>query len=340
MRFTPAFCPNRACAYNKTPPGCFAHRHGAYHCASLKRTVARFKCTGCRKTFSWATFRFSYRQKKPHLDAPLMRLLCSGVSLRGAARLLECNPKTVPRKMARLAAHSRRLHQALLARQSLSGQFQLDELETFEANRFQPVSVPVLIEKHTYFVLATATAPLRRKGRMTPTQKKKRTEHEALHGKRPTGSDAAVKRCLAALSRHAGRPVVLESDRKISYGTLARRLLAPELLHLTHDSRARRDRANPLFPINHTNAMLRYCLARLRRRSWCVSRQRIWLQMALDMYAGWFNYCRGITIKTKVSPAQALGLAGRRLNVTEWLSWRQNWHNAGRILPDGIQPPH
>ena len=337
MRFTPPFCPNRACLYNKTPIAGFAWSHGRYHSACLNRSVPRFVCSGCRRTFSLATFRFSYRQKKPLVDASLMNLLCNGVSLRGAARLLDINRKTVFAKLSRIARHSRRLHHARLAAHNISGTFQLDEMETFETNRYKPVSVPVLIEKRSYFVVATATAPLRRKGRMTPAQIKKRAQLELIHGRRRSGSDAAVTRCLAALARHAQRPVVLESDRKPSYGALCRRLLHKQVLHLTHDSRARRDRANPLFPINHTNAMLRYCLARLRRRSWCVTRVRAWLQHALDLYSAWFNYCRGITIKTRISPAQALGLASRKLKTTEWLSWRQDWHNAGRILHSALR---
>lgn len=337
MRFVPPFCPNRKCPLNRAPIAGFARSHGWFYSRALGRTIPRFRCRACRRTFSYSTFRFSYRQKKPHLDATVMRVLCSGVSLRGAARLLEVNRKTVPRKLARVGRHSRRLHRVLLGRRALGGEFQLDELETFESNRFQPVTVPVLIEKNSYFVVATDTAPLRRKGRMTSRQKKMRTEHEALHGRRPTDSDAAVRRCLSLLGTHATRPVVLESDRKPSYGRIGVRLLGCDFTHRTHDSRARRDYRNPLFPINHTNAMLRYCLARLKRRTWCVTRVRRWLQQALDMYAGWFNYCRGITNKTKVSPAQAMGLAERRLRTTEWLSWRQDWDNAGRMLPDGIR---
>ena len=337
MRFVPPFCPNRACCFNKSPTAHFAWAHGRYHCASLNRSVPRFLCSGCRRTFSRATFRFSYRQKKPLVDAPLMNMLCSGVSLRGAARLLDINRKTVFRKLSRIARHSRRLHQTRLASHTISGTFQLDELETFETNRYSPLSVPVLIEKHSYFVVSTATAPIRRKGRMTAAQSAKRAQLERLHGRRRSGSDAAVARCLASLARHASRPVRLESDRKPAYGAICRQLLREQVHHFTHDSRARRDRANPLFPINHTNAMLRYCLARLRRRSWCVTRLRAWLQLALDLYAAWFNYCRGITIKTPISPAQALGLASRKLKTTEWLSWRQDWHNAGRLIHHALR---
>jgi len=333
MRFVPPFCPLERCLFNRTAPRGFASPHGFYYSRARGRVIARFRCSACRATFSYATFRFSYRQKKPHLDAMVMRVLCSGVSLRGTARLLGINRKTVFRKLRRVSAHSSSLHRVALASGKLVGVFQLDELESFESNRFQPVTVPVLIEKRTHFVVATDTAPLRRKGRMTLRQKQMRTRHEAAYGRRPSDSDTAVKRCLAQLASAAGGHVVLESDRKPSYGRIAKELFGRGVSLQTHDSRRRRDRSNPLFAINHTNAMLRYCLARLRRRTWCVSRLRAWLQHALNMYAAWFNYCRGITNRTKVSPAEALGLAQERMRESEWLSWRQDWHNAGRILP-------
>jgi len=333
MSFTPPFCPRRGCPSHVHPVPGFARPHGSYRSSHHARPIRRFRCRSCRLTFSLMTFRYAYRQKKPHLDARLLQLLCNGVSLRAAARLLAINPKTVSRKLARLGRHAQHQQRAVIQRHGLRGHFQLDEMETFETNRFQPLTVPLLIEKHSYFIASLATAPLRRRGRMTPLQKARRAAFEKSHGRRPSHSDLSVRRCLATLARHADGPVPLDSDRKPSYHRIAWRLLGRRLLHSTFDSQRRRDRANPLFPINHTNAMARYGLARLRRRTWCVSKRRHWLELALHAWAGWFNFCRGVTINTNVSPAQALGLASRRLQVHEWLRWRHDEHLAGRLLP-------
>ena len=119
MQFVPRFCPNPTCLFHVDPPANFARRHGRYYCLARGGPVFRYRCTGCRRTFSFATFRYSYRQKKPHVDATLLRLLCSGVSLRGAARLLGLNRKTVVVKLHRLARHGLRLHHALIGRSSL-----------------------------------------------------------------------------------------------------------------------------------------------------------------------------------------------------------------------------
>ena len=89
-------------------------------------------------------------------------------------------------------------------------------------------------------------------------------------------ASAIVVFFLAPLQRVVGprRPVVLDSDRKPLYGRLGNALFPGRLVWRRHDAAARRDRANPLFPINHTNARLRHFLSRLRRRTWCGSRCR------------------------------------------------------------------
>jgi len=305
MPFSPPFCPRRTCRFNHTRRAGFARRHGRYRSSSHRLPVVRYRCMACRATFSVMTFRYAYRQKKPHVDAVLLQLVCSGVSLRGAARLLGVNRKTITRKLLRIGRHCRRQQHAVVERGRLRGHFQLDELETFESNRYQPVTAAPLIEKHSYFLAGLATAPLRRRGRMSPRQKAVRAAHERLHGRRPSRSDTAVRRCLAVLSRHTTGPLALDSDRKPSYGRIGRNLLGTRLRHHTFSATARRDHVNPLCAINHTHAMVRYCLARLRRRTWCVTRRRRCLELALHAYAGWFNFCRGITIKTGTSPAQS-----------------------------------
>jgi len=96
---------------------------------------------------------------------------------------------------------------------------------------------------------------------------------------------------------------------------------------------ARRDGGNPLFPINHTNARLRHFLARLRRRTWCVTKKRTWLQAHLHIAALWSNFCRGITNRTRTTPAQGLRLAPRRYRSEEVLGWRQDWGPLSPPLP-------
>jgi hypothetical protein len=287
--------------------------------------VQRFRCRLCGRRFSRQSFRADRQHKKPHLNAAFLQLMVSGVALRQAARILRVARRTIEHRFAWLAAHAAAFHAH--RRVGLEGPFMLDELETFEANRYQPVTVPVLIQPRGLFLVAAEVAPLRRKGRMTPRQRRRRAAHEARHGRRPSHGAGAVGRVLATLraSVAAAGPVVLHSDHKGLYGSLGVRVFGARFLWRPHAASGRRDRANPLFPINHTNARLRHFLARLRRRSWCVSKRRARLRQHLQIAALWMNYCRGITNRTGTTPAQALGLAARRYREEEVLAWREDW---------------
>jgi IS1 family transposase len=288
--------------------------------------VQRFRCRVCGRRFSRQSFRADRHQKKPYLNAPCLRLLVACVALRQAARVLGVARRTVERRFVWLAGHAGRFQDNRLAGARLTGPFMLDELESFEANRYQPVTVPVLIEPRSFFLLASAVGPLRRKGRMTPDQHRRRAEHEARHGRRPTHSSLAVRQVLERLRRCTDRrtAVVLLSDHKPLYGQLGRRMLGPRFVWKPRSATARRDRSNPLFPVNHTNARLRHFLARLRRRSWCISKTQEGLRQHLQIAALWMNWCRGITNRTGITPGQALGLAPRRYREEEVLAWRED----------------
>lgn len=323
--FVPPRCPYPACSTPLDPAAPFFHRDGLYHPRCRAHPVQRFRCRVCRRRFSRQSFRADRNQKKPHLNAAFLRLMLACVALRQAARVLGVARRTVERRFLWLARHAAQFHANRLA--ALEGPFMLDELETFEGNRYQPVTVPVLIEPRSLFLIASAAGPLRRKGRMTPTQRRLRAEHEARHGRRPSHSAAAVRAVLRRLRPCVGsfRPVVLHSDHKPLYERLGRRLFGGRFTWVPHSASARRDRCNPLFPINHTNARLRHFLARLRRRSWCVSKRRLRLQQHLQIATLWMNYCRPITNRTGTTPAQALGLSPRRWREEEVLAWREDW---------------
>jgi hypothetical protein len=246
------------------------------------------------------------------------------VGQRQTATVLRVARRTVERRFVWLGRHARMYHENRLEDARLSGPFQLDELETFESNRFQPLTVPILIDRSTLFVVASEVGSLRRKGRLTKRQRERRDVHEARYGRRPSESARVVRSVLGRLRPIVSGPVVLDSDRKPSYQRIGRQLFARRFVGRTHDAKRRRDETNPLFPINHTNARLRHFLSRLRRRSWCVSKKAARLKDHLDIGTVWINYARGITNRTKTTPAQALEVATRPYRVEEILSWRQD----------------
>ena len=325
--FQPPCCPYPDCRFHLAPRPAFCIRDGRYFPLCRNHHVQRFRCRGCDRSFSRQTFRADYRQKKPSINASFLRLMVSCVGQRQTAQVLQVARRTVEHRFRWLGRHAEAFHRNRLAESSLVGPFQLDEFESFESNRYQPLTVPVLIDRRSFFIVASAVGPLRRKGRMTVMQRRRRAEHERLHGRRPSLSAGTVRAVLRPLRELVPFPteVVLDSDHKPLYGQLGRALFGGRFRWRRHDASAHRDRSNPLFPINHTEARLRHFLSRLRRRTWCVSKKGKELQAHLSIAAVWSNYVRGITNRTRRTPAQALGVAPRAYRAEEILAWRQDW---------------
>ncbi|MEM6674162.1 MAG: hypothetical protein AAF726_15055, partial [Planctomycetota bacterium] len=65
--FEPPRCPHTDCAFHRAPIKRFYVHHGSYKARVHTAPIPRYRCRGCRRTFSRQTFRLSYRDRKPHL---------------------------------------------------------------------------------------------------------------------------------------------------------------------------------------------------------------------------------------------------------------------------------
>lgn len=330
MRYTPPRCPYAACSAHTSRP--FRHVYwGRFRRACDGRIVPRFRCLECGRTFSTQTFRLDWRLQRPRLHLDLWAHLISKVTHRQAARMLGCTRKSVAHRLDLLGAHCRDFHAYRLAqlaqRGGLAGQFQLDELETYEhSRRLQPLTVPVLIHRKSYFVVDVAVAPLPCRGPLSPRYAAQKLERETLHGKRRSGSRRAVEACLEALerTRRNGRELVLETDKKHEYVRSIQRVLGEDTAHVRTSSKNRRDYGNPLFPINHSLAMLRDGVSRLVRRTWAASKQGLRLTHHLWIWVCWRNYVRGVTNRARhTTPAMIVGAAERAVRKDELLGLRR-----------------
>ncbi|HKX45120.1 MAG TPA: hypothetical protein VJP77_00250 [Planctomycetota bacterium] len=333
MQFHPPRCPYAGCPANDggAPfPWC---RFGRYRRRCDGREVPRFRCLTCRRTFSTQSFRVDHRLRKPWLDTTLLQHFVSKVTLRQSSRVLGVRLETVTRRHRRYGVHCRLLHAALLERGrahgGLPGRFQLDELETYETDRrLRPVTVPVLVEASTGFVVSVSTAPLPSRGGLRPRDRVRRRLLEARVGRRRSGSRLAVERCLGQLvaARPKGAPIEITTDRKAAYPGSVRRLLGRRARHLRVSSKVRRDERNPLFRVNLTLAMLRDGVSRLVRRTWAAAKLRERLEDHLWIWVAWRNYGRRATTREARSPAQLLEVVRRRVPGAELLRWHGRFH--------------
>lgn len=328
--FKPPRCPSRPCPSFQLNAPFLWQRKGVYRRKCDGQVVQRFKCLTCHLGFSSQTFRVDYRLHKPKLHFAVFDAFVSKVTQRQTARTLECTRKTVRQRLLLLARESKAFQTEVLKRarstRGLPGDFQLDELETFEhSRRLAPVTMPVLIELHSFFVVHVAVGTLPARGNLRPADLEKKAAREAANGPRLNESRAAVDSCFKVLGDHVARDrhVYVSTDKKSSYaGVLAERMPGT-YTHARHSSTAARTRYNPLFPINQTLAMLRDGLSRLVRRSWGVSKQRAWLELHAWIWIAYRNYIRGITNKSRWrTPAEVLGVVTRRFNKRTFFEWR------------------
>jgi hypothetical protein len=299
--------------------------------------VPRFRCRACGRGFSRQTFRCDYRDHRPDLNVPLFVSLASGLGLRQSARNLGLSPRCCELKARKLGRHLWRLNLNLRGPLPAGSRLQFDEFETYEGRRnSRPLSVPILLERDSRFVIWAESAPIRPHGRMSAARERAIAEDECRFGPRQDRSERAIKRVLrrgAALAAGLER-VELETDEKLTYPRLAREAFGAERLeHRTTNSQVARMTWNPLFPVNHTEAMVRDLMGRLRRESWLVSKKRRYLDLALHVFIAYRNYVRRRFNFCEESAAQTLGFVKRRLRPGELLSWRQDWGLARSMHP-------
>jgi hypothetical protein len=206
--------------------------------------------------------------------------------------------------------------------------FALDEQETFEHDRLKkPVTVPVLIEKQSYFVVdarAGAMAARGRKGRKSKRDTVLLAEFPGLERRR-SESRQEVKAAFERLREFAPKdgPVWVATDEKQSYATILHEIFGERLRHGTTPATRRRDPSNPLFRINHTLAMTRDGVSRLVRRTWAAAKLRQWLAGQLAIWICYRNYVRDRTNKDhRLTPAMALGVLTEQWSVPRLLEWR------------------
>ena len=327
--FQPSRCPYRSCSQHARPDPDFYVRNGTYLPKCRAHRVQRYRCRACRRTFSRQTFRFDFRDNKPHLNARLFNLITSGVGIRQSARTLGLTLRCTELKLRKIGRHLRRLNLNLQGQLSSDAKLHFDELESYEGQRnARPLTVPVLIESETRFIIWAESAPIRPRGTMTKKRLKAIAKAEERHGVRKDQSRRSTRRTLvrgAKLAKMAST-VTLKTDEKLTYTSIAKSVFGKKrLTHLKTNSKLARETWNPLFPINSEEAIMRDLMGRLRRESWLVSKMRRYLDLALHVHAAYRNLVRRRFNRDEKSPAQLLGFLPRRLTPTELLSWRQDW---------------
>jgi len=328
MPFEPPRCPNVLCEKHQQPTAGFWRRRGFYRASCRDEPVQRFVCATCKHSFSRQTFRHDYRDRRPRLNEMFWLLLASGMGLRQLGRVLGLNIRSVVEKKRKMARTCGLLHDNLCPSLPMARTFLLDEEETYEGASIRPLTMPVLIEKDTWFVVATAVGSIRRLAVPGSARRKRQDRDEQKNGIRPDESKACVQQVLTELARKVpAGGITLRSDQKATYGTIASEVFGERVKHETTAGTRIRTTHNPLFPINTTMAMTRDNISRLRRRSWLVTKKAACLADHLAIFTVYRNYVRRRFNHDQEAqtPAKILQLVPRNLHPHEVLAWRQDW---------------
>ena len=324
----PPACPYFDCRFHRAAPPDFWRPYGIYRSKGYPGGVRRFRCTHCFRTFSIRRFSVEFRLHKPRYTAFAIHELASAVSLRQAARAGVFCRESLERRLDRYGRHALLLlDRVTKSERPLSGRFLLDEAESFEGSRRErPVTIPILVHGKSRFLLALAV------GTLPP-------RHRRAGCRRRNESAAAVRRCLRRLVRIAARGSSLLTDRKPSYAKILR-ALDPEgkLRHFTISSKRKRGVTSALFDVNHTLAMARDGIAKLRRQSWNHAKKRKRLLLHTALYALWRNFRRPRFNRDRtVTPAMYAGISDHRWTMRELVRWRLDL-GAASISP--LRPRH
>ena len=319
----PPFCPNPNCKHHSgLHPDWPYKRIGYYTRRAAPNRIRRFLCLACRRSFSCQTFSPDYWLKRPDILPQLMTKTCGGMANRQIARDLQVSPTTIDRQLERLGRHCLLFHCQQVDGMSPPGDITIDGFESFELSQYFPFHFHLAVDNDSSVVRSFTDSPLRRKGRMTAYQKRRRQELETRHGRPdPRAVRKDVRELLEIVTRGADRMIIRSDDHR-SYPP-AMQGLRCQITHLVTSSRERRDRRNPLFEINRLDLFIRHSSGGHRRETIAWPKRRNASALRLAIFVVWRNWvnrrwqkrCRG-------TPAMAAGWCERVLTVEEILRAR------------------
>lgn len=301
---TPVFCPNLHCRHHhddRSPTRETWWVPVGSHMTKVVGRVQRFQCRSCGKTFSTRTFELDYYAKKSIPYREIFDRLPAGASVSALARGLRCSVASAQNRLDRLARNCIAFHESLLRGHTLAEDLVADGFESFDRSQFFPNNVNLLVGKDSQTLYASTHVTLRRKGRMTPSQRRRRARYEETWkapGKGVETSFAQLLTVIPALWDPARKPtLVLSTDEHRAYprsiarvGDLTIHAATGSFVHRTYSSKASRTTDNPLFPVNYFDRELRKDLPAYHRESTCFCRNVANGRLRFAVYQAWHNY--------------------------------------------------
>ena len=319
----PPHCPNPNCKYHNGSTDTWRYkRKGWYTRLARPKRIQRYTCLNCGRTFSSQTFSTTYWQRIPTLDSKIFMMTVGCMANRQIARALDVAPSTVDRHLSRLGRHCMLFHAKMMEGAVASSTLVIDGFETFELSQYFPFHHNVAVEVDTGFFLHHTDSPLRRKGRMTDHQKKRRTELEEQYGRPdPQAVRKGITELLEVVTRDRTE-ITIRSDEHRSYPPAIGKLDCAVRHEMTL-SKDHRDKRNPLWEVNLLDLLIRHGTAAHKRETIAWPKRRQGSAERLTILQVWRNVIKRRWEKgPPESPAMLKGLTDRLLTVRGVLGGR------------------
>jgi hypothetical protein len=273
------------------PAGCRTKivRWGSYFRQDDRTRIPRYRCCGCKRCFSDATFDLWFRHKKRQFNLRIAISLVAGYSQRRLAFDLQLNRKTVVRKF-RLYGKLAISALPIINRHKRISNMEFDDMESFIHTKCKPSSITIAVEYKTRRILGMRVSQMPAKGRLAKIARKK---YGFRKDERPAARAELFSELKSIIEDHA----TIKSDQNPHYVPDVRRHF-PNCTHLRFKGRRgcvvgqgelKRGGRDPIFTLNHTCAMVRANINRLFRKTWCTSKRIECLEMHIALYAVFHN---------------------------------------------------
>lgn len=322
--WAPPHCPNPNCIHhNNTDDHWPFKKIGYFRRLQTPSRIQRFTCKTCKRSFSTQTFAASYWQKRPDLDAAILMKTVGCMANRQIARDLNVSPKTIDRHLSRMARHCMLFHSQMMQHSPPVHEIVVDGFETFEFSQYYPIHHHVAIDKETDFFLYFTDSELRRKGRMTEAQKRRRQELEMKLGRPdPKAIEKDMREVLEVVLKGTDNVIVHSDDHKAYQRSM--KTLATEISHRITPGSEHRDKNNLLWVVNLLDLLIRHSSANHKRETIAWSKRRQASAERLVILLVWRNYMKGRREKKRGSPTPAMerGMMDRPLAIAELFGGR------------------
>jgi transposase-like protein len=290
-------CPNPHCTHFTAPQSTQWYIRYGYHRTTAFGSVPRFRCKHCRRTFSSQTFSLDYYVKKVISYSSLLNQLVSASGLNDMSRQLNVRSESIENRFERLSRCVSAIQGEILERLPMTEDLAADGLESFSFSQYYPNHVNIFAGCASEFIYALGFANLRRKGRMTDAQRKKRERCEAGGKADPKAVEKSFRYLVLQLLEHlhrkgiTGKTLFTDEHRAYPRAFSGVKDFPLSLQHRQISAKAPRQKDTPLFPVNYIDRQIRKDLSDHARETVQYARCPSALMARMSVYRFYHNCC-------------------------------------------------